>query len=222
MACPQLGEFGAHGAEIVDHPAELRVVGRMCRIGTEGGDNSRRDRRPVDMHAAVSGIGEKREQAVVVGAAVAEHRLRRIVDREQIPVPVPQHRRRHPRVEQVPQLRGDLGTARPAGPWRVETGQQIQVRTLGLGQAQHPADRVEHLGRDLDVAALLEPGVPGHADPGQHGDLLTPQTRCPAPAHRRHADVTGREPRPAGAQKVAELLAATPRHRRGFAGHMPR
>ncbi|WP_442943143.1 SDR family oxidoreductase [Nocardia sp. NBC_00565] len=52
--------------------------------------------------------------------------------------------------------------------------------------------------------------------------FLAPQARRPAPTHRHQPDVVGRDSRPSGAQKIAELLAATQCHRRGFADHMSR
>ena len=45
-------------------------------------------------------------------------------------------------------------------------------------------ERVEHLRRDLDVAGLLEPGVPGHSDRGELRDLLAAQPRRAAAAAR--------------------------------------
>src|SRR3954454_8317178 len=42
---------------------------------------------------------------------------------------------------------------------------------LGGVEAQDPGQRVEHPGRGLDVAPLLEPRVPRQADPGELRDL---------------------------------------------------
>jgi hypothetical protein len=77
---------------------------------------------------------------------------------------------------------------------------------LGRGEPQRPANGVEDLAGNVDVAALFEPGVPGHPDPGQDGDLLAAQSRSPALTRGRYADVAGREAGPAGTQEVPELF----------------
>lgn len=56
-------------------------------------------------------------------------------------------------------------------------------------QQQHPSHRVEDFFGDLDVAALLQPGVPGHADPGEDGDLLAAQARRTAVPGRGQSDL---------------------------------
>lgn len=53
---------------------------------------------------------------------------------------------------------------------------------LGAAEPQDPGDRVQHLRRDGDVPALLQPLVPGRADPGEDGDLLAAQARGAAAA----------------------------------------
>ena len=58
--------------------------------------------------------------------------------------------------------------------------------------------------------ALLQPGVPGDADPGQLGDLLAAQPRHPASAGRAaggHAHVSWCQPGPRGAQERGQLGA---------------
>src|SRR5262249_35882491 len=47
----------------------------------------------------------------------------------------------------------------------------------------------QEMRRDLDVAALLEPRVPGDADPGELRDLLAPQPRSAAARSGDQADV---------------------------------
>src|SRR5262249_53704829 len=92
--------------------------------------------------------------------------------------------------------------------WLLSAAQQNQVGALGRGQAQRTAHRLENVERCADVAALLEPRVPGSADSGQMGDLLASKTgRTPAAAVRE-ADILGLQARAALAQKVCELCAA--------------
>ena len=42
-----------------------------------------------------------------------------------------------------------------------------QVLALGWSHPQHACQALDHLAADADTAALLQPGVPGDADPGQ-------------------------------------------------------
>ena len=87
-------------------------------------------------------------------------------------------------------------------------GEPEQVVALVRVEQQRPRDRVEHLRGGVDVAALLEPGVPGHADPGERGDLLAAQAGRAAPRGRRQADLLGRDPLAPAAQEAGQLLAA--------------
>ena len=75
------------------------------------------------------------------------------------------------------------------------------MRALGGVEAQDAGERVEHLRRRLDVAALLEPRVPGQPDPGELGDLLAPQARRAPPAVRGKADVLRRHAARAGVRR---------------------
>ncbi len=57
-----------------------------------------------------------------------------------------------------------------------------QRPAFGGVEPQRAGERVENLRRGADVAPLLEPRVPGHADPRQAGELLAPLARRPAVA----------------------------------------
>src|SRR6266540_7134995 len=61
--------------------------------------------------------------------------------------------------------------------------------------------------RRVDVAALLEPRVPGDPDPGELRDLLAPEPRRTPPAVRRQPDLLGRHPLATAAQEGGQLLA---------------
>ncbi len=75
-----------------------------------------------------------------------------------------------------------LHSAWPFPSWRV--GEPEQVLALVRIEQQRPRDRVQHLRRGVDVAALLQPGVPGDADAGERGDLLAAQAGRTAPGGR--------------------------------------
>src|SRR4051794_25070761 len=82
------------------------------------------------------------------------------------------------------------------------------MRPLVRVEAQRAGDRVEHLLGDADVAALLEPGVPGHADARERRDLFPAQPRRTATTARRQADLLGRDPLPPTAQEPGQLAPA--------------
>lgn len=58
-----------------------------------------------------------------------------------------------------------------------------EVGALADVELEHAGEGIEDLGRRLDVSSLLEPRVPGEADPGELGDLLAAQARCAAAAN---------------------------------------
>ena len=97
---------------------------------------------------------------------------------------------------------GVRGRQRQLGP-----RQREQRRALGGVEPQRAGERLEHVGRGMDVTALLEPRVPGHPDPGERGQLLTPQSRrAAAGAVIRQADIGRRQPRAARAQECTQLV----------------
>ncbi len=75
-------------------------------------------------------------------------------------------------------------------------------------QAEGGGDRLENLERRPDVARLLEPCVPGGADPRDLRDLLAAEARRSAPAAGSQAHVRGLQARAAPAQEVGELGTA--------------
>ena len=76
---------------------------------------------------------------------------------------------------------------------------------LGRRQPQRLGDRLEHVQRGAHVAALLEPGVPGGAHPGELRNLLAPQARGAAATAAVKPDVLGLDARAATAKEVGEL-----------------
>src|SRR5450432_3233486 len=63
-------------------------------------------------------------------------------------------------------------------------------------------------GAGLDRAALLEPGVPGDAHPGQLGDLLPAQPGGAAAQPRGQPHLLRADPLPAAAQERGQLSTA--------------
>ena len=51
----------------------------------------------------------------------------------------------------------------------LDAGEVEQVRALRGVEAQNAGQGVEDVRRRLDVPPLLEEGVPGRTDPGEHG-----------------------------------------------------
>src|SRR5262249_35851142 len=83
-----------------------------------------------------------------------------------------------------------------------------QVRALVRVEEQRPGDGLEHLRGSVDVAALLEPRVPGDPDPGELRHLLAPQARSTAAPRGRQTHLIRRDPLPAPAEERGELAAA--------------
>jgi len=80
---------------------------------------------------------------------------------------------------------------------------------LALVEEQRAGECVEDLRGDLDVPGLLQPGVPGDAYGGELGDLLPAQPGGAPTAAARQADLLGRDPLTAAAQKARELMPAS-------------
>jgi len=74
-------------------------------------------------------------------------------------------------------------------------------------EPQRPRDRIQDLRRGVDVAALLEPCVPGDADPGELGDLLPAEPRRAASSRRSQSDLLRSDALAATPEERGELLA---------------
>ena len=72
-------------------------------------------------------------------------------------------------------------------------------------QIHRPCERLEDVERRAHFAALLEPRVPGGADPGERRDLLAPEPRRPPATSVREAHVLRLDRGAALAQEVREL-----------------
>ena len=91
-------------------------------------------------------------------------------------------------------------------------GEVVQVRRLGIVEMKDPSQGIKHLGGDATRLPLLEPGVVARTQPGQLGQLLTPQ---PRDASRRsvRAQTEGLRGHPVSTspQERSQRLAGDPR-----------
>src|SRR5262249_6105267 len=77
--------------------------------------------------------------------------------------------------------------------------------TLIRTELQQPRERFQHLHRDPDIAALLQPGVPGHAHADQFCHLLAPQPRCPPPGPSGQAELCWEDTSSMRSEEVGEF-----------------
>jgi hypothetical protein len=115
-------------------------------------------------------------------------------------------RQRVERVDDLDDLRRD-GPSLGPGQQRRGLSEPVQVLALGPAEPERPGQRVEHLHARVDLAALLQPRVPGDADARQQRQLLTAQPGRAPPRPAGQAEVLRRQLRPSGAQELAQLLA---------------
>jgi hypothetical protein len=113
------------------------------------------------------------------------------------------------RVERVDDL-ADLGRdghSLGACQQRRGLGEPVQVLALGPIEPERPGQRVEHLHARVDLAALLQPRVPGDADTRQQRQFLAAQPGRAPPRPARQAEVLGRQLRPPGLEELAQFLS---------------
>ena len=94
-------------------------------------------------------------------------------------------------------------------------GDLEQVGALGRRELQRPRHRRQRLRRGRDVAALLQPGVPGDAEAAALRHLLAPQAGRAAALAGRQAEAGGRQARAMGTQELAQRALLTA----GTVGH---
>jgi len=119
--------------------------------------------------------------------------------------------------DDLPDLLGHRATGGPYPRGR-GLGQLVQVLALGPVKPQRPGHRVEHLHARVDLAALLEPRVPGDTDPREQRHLLASKSGRTPPRPARHADIFWGQPCPAHLEETAELLPPPLEHRRALPG----
>jgi hypothetical protein len=112
-----------------------------------------------------------------------------------------------PRVKNTPQTRRE-GTADRLGGGRCVTGETKEMGAFSGLELESTGDGCQHLGRNPNIAALLEPGIPGQADTGEVSDFLPTEARGAAAAAIREAHRYRRDSRTPILQKLTELCLA--------------
>jgi hypothetical protein len=85
----------------------------------------------------------------------------------------------------------------------------VQVLPFGVVEMQGAGHRLQYRLRRAGQIAALQSGVVVDADPGEHGDLLAPQTLHPPPLTMGgQPGLFWGEPGPAAGQEVLDVCAA--------------
>src|SRR2546421_2912385 len=84
----------------------------------------------------------------------------------------------------------------------------MYVAPFVLSQGKYAGQAVEDLRRWMDIAALLQVGVPGRAQPGQDGDFLAAQAGGTPPVARRKPYIGRLDTFPPAPQEPAKLTPA--------------
>jgi hypothetical protein len=201
VCCPEAAELVAHLAEV----AHEVLPGRFSQVAAEGRAEHRDHHRQllvaVDEWAAALAAGEDVPEDVAVGAEARKQcRVRGIEGEHVVAAGVNGRRDLLEAVEHVLDGRVKLNGHTRRGDRRY-VGEVVQVLAFGVVEAQGTGDRLEHLHARVDGPALLEPGVPGHADAGELRKLFATQTGGAAAQAGRQADVGRRQPGAAAAAR---------------------
>jgi hypothetical protein len=97
---------------------------------------------------------------------------------------------------------GGLATSSVQVASQTATGQPVQVVPLGDGQPQRAGQRLDHLGRRVGGAALLQPHHVVDRDPGQLREFLAAQPGRPPAAAGRQPGIAGRDPVPPAVDRL--------------------
>ncbi len=207
---PELAEDRAVLVELLDQLLEGRIVGRLAVVDAELRQHAPRHRLISGRVALIALVLDQQdpEQVALLGRellVVAEHLRRELVPADDVPARSHHERRHAERLDHPQERRAHLGHARRRRRSRPVLHEREQVFALVGRHPQRRADALENVGGHLDLAALLEPGVPGHADAGERRDVLAAQARSPAAVGVRKTDLGGRQARAAAFEEVDEL-----------------
>src|SRR5690606_2859361 len=197
---PQLGEPGALRPQLVDQPAQARVV----RVAGRGQPQRRHrlPRRPLLLlgaavrHPAAAAEEPLPHQVPLPGRPgreVAQQRGGQRVPGQDVALGVDQHRRQVAQPLQQPQRAGSRGRHDVAPPGRRHAGEVEQVVALVVGQPQRPGQRREHELRRHRAPPLLQPHQVVDRDARQLRHLLPAQPGHPAAGAGRQPDVGRRQ-----------------------------
>jgi hypothetical protein len=211
---PPAAEVGIPDRQLADQLGELGVAGVAPGVQVQRGDGATGAHLPVRVQLAGALVQEHvaghvalaLRQRVEVGEQCAGH----AVAGQDVPAAADDHGRdvgqrfQHPVQAGPHPLRRHRAASCASGP-----GQGKEVVALRIGQAQRPANGVQHgIGR-VEAAAALQADVVVHAHPGELGDLLPAQARHAAGTRLRgQAGLFGGDPGPAGAQELPEFRIA--------------
>lgn len=178
---PQFTKYSAGGCQLVDDLREARVAWEPGRLPAEPSDPLYCDFVPAWMpttgHRVEEEVGE-----VVATDTKPEQDLCRRVRGDDGPVAI-QHVSRigPPTLDDLSELVG-LAADEIRHGGRVDSRELVQMPTLAMAESHCRTDCVEHRVRHLDVPALFQPGVPGHAYASQIRYLFPSQTRRVTPS----------------------------------------
>ncbi len=195
-----------------------RIAAVLGHRGAEIGDEGRQHIAIFDP-AAPGLMGQIEINAVAIffregGEIDAHQAAEAVVPRHNIKVRfLNAGRLRHQAVQHPAGARADAFAHRHLGGFRRgQPGEHEQMPGLqrtALQGIRHPH---QHRLRRIHLPPLLQPGVPGNADVGEHRHLFPAQTRRAPAAHPGQPQALRIEAFTAGAQKGPQLFASIVRH----------
>ncbi|MNT21069.1 hypothetical protein D3C72_1563930 [compost metagenome] len=212
VALPGIAEGGRVGEKVVQPLGNGAVAALLGGRGPEHGDHALDGLRLVAHHALPARIEQAHVQAVALQGGQtlqrdAHQALIGSVGCEQVKGgALHLGRVGQQLVEQL-----HVQAARLVGIVRrrlieLDACQRQQMAHLVVVALQRSGNGLDRLARRLDLAALFQLGVPGHADTGELGNFLAPQAGRAHAAMAGQPHSRGRQALAAGAQKAAQLL----------------
>jgi len=210
MLAPMRGEGRAAPAQFAGQRQHGRIVEMAGIVGAEFRDHAPRALRPVVDQLARRRRGEQEAQQIPVVPAIepAGEQFRRWR--------IPQHRVAEP-VEHIGGRadRGDRGVERGGQGGRgvgrrrarvAPAGKLEQIGALGGREKEGVGEARQRRRRRRDRPSLLDPCIPGGADPGDLRQFLAAQTGGSASPARRQAETRWRQALAAPPQKISQLV----------------
>jgi hypothetical protein len=188
LLIPRFCKERALAPERLDEYLDLSVAKGAREVRAKLSEQASRPVLPVGNQRASGGLEENIPQeialTIVVQPAVKEPR-RRFVPAARVPEAIESIGRVFDRFDGGDQGGGRV-RGRPVRSFRIDAPRKLeQIVVLGARQRERLRNAAEGLGGSLHRAPLLDPRAPGHADAGQRGEFLTPETRSSPPASRR-------------------------------------
>ena len=182
LGLPQLSECRTAVDEGMHELLEIRIAFTPRVTRPQQTNGPLRQDVPVEIQPSPVLIHEEPPDVVAgewpAAAAKAVDPFGNLVERLDVPARSDDERRSGERIEHQADvvIEGDLapvvGSISPS-----HTGKEKQVSDIGRREAEGDGDSLESVGRDANVPALFEPGIPGHPDAGDCGDFLAAQPR---------------------------------------------